>query len=140
MKVFLLLVQVLKLLFSIWWCRPPDSVTRFGEFSPLWQYLINFGQCFESLFCIWKTLEPTLTNFKCHWANFHWCKRPNAEILSSYLVALPLSLSKNKMQTQKSWGRLRSVQINFLLPATRLRLVQQCLGSCDLQVVKSQSR
>ena len=48
-----------------------DSVTRFGEISPLWQILLSLWQFFESLFCIWHTSKPILTNFVCHWADFH---------------------------------------------------------------------
>ena len=46
------------------------SVTRLGEFSPLWQNLQSLGQFFEGLFIIWQNFGPTLAN----WENFRSCK------------------------------------------------------------------
>ena len=55
------------------------SVTRFGEFSPLWQNLKRFWQYFEILFRIWHTFEPTLTNLVCNLENCVCCKWRNIE-------------------------------------------------------------
>ena len=43
-------------------CGGWNSVTRFGDFSPLKQNLNFFWQYFESLCCIWHSFEPTVTN------------------------------------------------------------------------------
>ena len=55
------------------------SVTRFGEFSPLWQKFTNIWQIFDSLFLIWQNAEHTSENLWYYWANFHCCKWPNIE-------------------------------------------------------------
>ena len=48
-----------------------DSVTGFGEISPLCQNLQSLGQFFQCLFTIWQNFEPTLANFVYFWANFN---------------------------------------------------------------------
>ena len=55
------------------------TVTRFGEISPLWPNLKSFGQLIESLFSIWQTFEPGLTNFVSNWAISYSCYWPNIE-------------------------------------------------------------
>ena len=68
-----------------------NSVTRFGEISPLWQ---NFNSLLEILlrfwFGIWQTLVPAFANL-CYWANFQWYKRQKIEKYYSHLVILMLN-------------------------------------------------
>ena len=52
------------------------SVTKFGK-------IFSFEQFSEDLFPIWENFAPTLANFVCHWASFHWCKWPR---LKNYLA------------------------------------------------------
>ena len=65
-----------------------DSVTKFGEISPLWQYFPSLCQYFEGIFSIWQNYETTSLNFVCHWANFNCCKWTNIAKKSSHLVTL----------------------------------------------------
>ena len=39
------------------------SVTRLGEFSPLWKYFKTIGQFCNGLFIVWQNFEPTLAIF-----------------------------------------------------------------------------
>ena len=39
-----------------------DSVTRFGEISPLWQKFTNLWQIFDGLFFTWQIADPTFSN------------------------------------------------------------------------------
>ena len=48
------------------------SVTRFGEISPLWQYLKALDN-----FVFGNIILNLLWQFLCNWANFHFCKWPN---------------------------------------------------------------
>ena len=38
-----------------------NSVTRFGEISPLWHNLKNLGYIFERSFSVWQNVDPTVT-------------------------------------------------------------------------------
>ena len=49
------------------------SVTRFGEFSPLWHNYGSLGQNFEGLFCIWHSEFKNIY----FWATFHSFGWPN---------------------------------------------------------------
>ena len=59
-----------------------DSVTRFGEISPLWHKL-KWGW-----FSIWQKLLPTLNFFGFNWAIFHCRKWTYNENYKSHLVTL----------------------------------------------------
>ena len=39
-----------------------NSVTKFGEISPLWQKLTSLWLIFAGLFLIWQNAYPTLAN------------------------------------------------------------------------------
>ena len=42
--------------------RDLNSVTRFGELSPLWQKFTSIWQIFDSLFLIWQNAEHILAH------------------------------------------------------------------------------
>ena len=48
----------------------PVSVTIFDE---IWQKFTSIWQIFDSLFLFWQNAEPTLTNLRHYWANYHFC-------------------------------------------------------------------
>ena len=47
-----------------------------------------FDNLLRGLWVFGHSFEPALTHSVCHWANFHWCRRPNIEKLTSLLVTL----------------------------------------------------
>ena len=60
------------------WIVRVICVNRFGENSPLWQFLQSFWQILEGLLSIWQNFDPTSArlNFEhsfeklwCNWAN-----------------------------------------------------------------------
>ena len=56
------------------------SVTRFGEFSPLWVTIIVLWPFWKCTFSIWQNFFwLILANFICYWADFNCCKWPNIE-------------------------------------------------------------
>ena len=67
-----------------------NSVTRFGEISPLGRIFTVLDDFLRGVFTFWQNFGTTLVNFVCHWENFHSCKRPNVEnniaIWSHWLV------------------------------------------------------
>ena len=58
--------------FEMFHLSSTNSVTRFGEISPLWQNFKSLWLLFEGLICIGQNFEP-------NWANFHFCYWPNTE-------------------------------------------------------------
>ena len=42
------------------WYHTTSSVTRFGQFSPLWQYFESLGRFCKGLISVWPNYEPTL--------------------------------------------------------------------------------
>ena len=56
-----------------------NSVTRFGEVSPLWHDFRKLWSFWKGSFGIWQNFELTLVNFICCWAKFHCCKWPKIE-------------------------------------------------------------
>ena len=58
----------------------PFRVTRFGEFSPLWQNPLSLWQYFEGIISNWQKYKTDLVNFVCFWANFQCYKWTNIEI------------------------------------------------------------
>ena len=51
-----------------------NSVTRFGEKSPLWHYVKSLWLFIEGLLDIWPNSEHILAKFVCFWANFNCSK------------------------------------------------------------------
>ena len=45
--------------------RNMNSVTRFDEISPLWQYILRHWQNFDGLFTIWQNFVSTLAKVLC---------------------------------------------------------------------------
>ena len=61
----------------------PVSVTRFGEFPPLWQNLTSLWQFCKISFCAWHHMGHTLAYTLCYWVNFLFFKWPkNKQIIS----------------------------------------------------------
>ena len=54
-----------------------NSVTRFGEISPLWHNIKKHLSFWKSSFSIWKHFELTFGNFKWFWPIFQFCKYQN---------------------------------------------------------------
>ena len=81
--------------------RLESSVTRFGEFSPLWQKLTSLWQILDSLFLIWQNVEPTSANLVHYWVHFHcyWC--PNIEKKSNHQVTLLESSNTIRSRTRQ---------------------------------------
>ena len=67
--------------------RVTDSVTRFGEISPVCRNFKSLGYFWYGLFSIWQTFVQTFAFF-CHWPNFQCCKWSQIEEWNSYLVTL----------------------------------------------------
>ena len=55
------------------------SVTRFGEISTLWSYVIKHWPFWNGSFTVWQNFELTLAIFIWFWANVQCCKWPNIE-------------------------------------------------------------
>ena len=62
-----------------------DSVTRFGEISPILQKVLSLWPM-DSWFLIWQNVEPSLANLVHYWPNFHCCWRPNINNLVTLKV------------------------------------------------------
>ena len=71
-----------------------NSVTRFGEISPLWQYFKRRSHFCKGLSSVWQNFEPTSAMILCYWVNFHCCKWPNIEKILDHLVTLVVSFFK----------------------------------------------
>ena len=56
-----------------------NSVTRFGEISPLGQICNCLWPSLEVLDSIWQYFEHALVNFQWLWANLYCCKYPHLE-------------------------------------------------------------
>ena len=71
-----------------------SSVTRLAKNSPLWQYIISFGQFFGPfIYFIWKNCEPTLVNLLCFWA---------------ISIAVKGQNGKNNLPVRSHWSTLHS--------------------------------
>ena len=75
--------EILKLAFEF-------SVTRFGEFSPLWVTIIVLWPFRKYTFSFGQNFELILANFICYWANFIVANGQTYYKQSSHLVTLPL--------------------------------------------------
>ena len=62
-----------------------DSVTRFGEISPILQKVLSLWPM-DSWFLIWQNVEPSLANLVHYWPSFHCCWRPNSNNLVTLKV------------------------------------------------------
>ena len=74
------------------------SVTRFGEFSPLWQSFESLWPFVKGLFSAWQNFVPTLAKFYCYSLQILILK--NGPNLASFCLCLSFSQHNDNYSTK----------------------------------------